>query len=108
MLGRCTLFLSVALSLAAQTQPPQQPKPATSSTDSQIRVDVNEVIVPVTVTDEKGRFVSNLDQKDFKIFDSGKEQSIRFFTRERNQPVVVGFLMDASNASRIHWKTYQE
>src|SRR5438876_1394625 len=31
------------------------------------RVSVNEVIVPVTVTDEKGRFVSDLDQKDFHI-----------------------------------------
>ena len=47
-------------------------------------------------------------QKDFKIFDEGKEQKIEFFTRERNQPVVVGFLLDMSNASRIHWKTYQE
>ena len=69
---------------------------------------VNEVIVPVTVTDEKGRFVSDLDEKDFRIYDQGKEQKISFFTRERNQPVVVGFLLDLSNASRLHWKVYQE
>ena len=56
----------------------------------------------------KGRFVSDLNVKDFKIFDEGKEQKIEFFTRERNQPVVVGFLLDLSNASKIHWKTYQE
>ena len=56
----------------------------------------------------KGRFVSDLDSKDFKIFDEGKEQNIEFFTRERNQPVVVGFLLDLSNASKIHWKTYQD
>src|SRR5258708_9373608 len=73
-----------------------------------IRVQVNEVIVQVTVTDEKGRFVSNLEQKDFQIFDQGKEQAIRYFSRERNQPVVVGFLMDLSNASRIQWKNYQD
>jgi VWFA-related protein len=73
-----------------------------------IRVQVNEVIVPVTVTDEKGRFVSNLEQTDFKILDENKEQKIQFFSRERNQPVVVGFLLDMSNSSRIHWKTYQE
>jgi VWFA-related protein len=75
---------------------------------SNIKVQVNEVIVPVTVTDEKGRFVSDLDQKDFRIFDEGKEQRIQFFTRERNQPVVVGFLIDLSNASRLHWKNYQD
>jgi Ca-activated chloride channel homolog len=73
-----------------------------------IRVSVNEVIVPVTVTDEKGRFVSNLDQQDFQIFDQGKLQQISYFSRERSQPVVVGFLLDLSNASRIQWKSYQD
>ena len=76
--------------------------------DSSIRVSVNEVIVPVTVTDEKGRFVSDLDKKDFSVFEDNKPQSIRFFTRERSQPVVIGFLLDLSNASRIHWKNFQD
>jgi VWFA-related protein len=75
--------------------------------NNSIKVSVNEVIVPVTVTDEKGRFVSDLDAKDFHIFEENKPQTIRFFTRERSQPVVVGFLLDMSTASRIHWKNYQ-
>src|SRR5258708_38672049 len=82
------VFLAVLLvcPLFAQSQPPaaQEPKP--------IRVQVNEVIIPVTVTDDKGRFVSDLDKVDFQIFDEGKPQSIRYFSRERSQPVVVGFL----------------
>jgi VWFA-related protein len=86
--------------LLAQQQQPPQPQP--------IRVQVNEVVVPVTVTNDKGAFVSDLEQKDFRVFDQGKEQSIRFFTRERNQPVVVGFLLDLSTSSRNHWKTFQE
>ncbi|MDQ2900317.1 MAG: VWA domain-containing protein [Acidobacteriota bacterium] len=73
-----------------------------------IQVQVNEVIVPVTVTDDKGRFVSNLDKQDFRIFDDGKEQKIGYFTRDRSQPVVVGFLVDMSNAMKVHWKTYQD
>ena len=73
-----------------------------------IRVSVNEVIVPVTVTDDKGRFVSNLDAKDFHIFDEGKEQKLDYFSRERSQPVVVGFLLDMSNAMKIHWAKYQD
>ena len=64
--------------------------------------------MPVTVTDDKGRFVTNLDKADFKIIDNGKEQNISFFSRERSQPVVVGFLVDLSNSSRLHWKTYQD
>ena len=85
----------LTLALAQEPQPP-------------IRVQVNEVVVPVTVTDEKGRFVSDLEQADFKIFDQGKEQTIRYFNRERNQRVVVGFLVDLSNQSRGQWKSLQE
>ena len=73
-----------------------------------IRVAVNEVIVPVTVTDDKGRFVSNLDAKDFHVFDEGKEQKLDYFSRDRNQPVVCGFLLDMSNAMKIHWTKYQD
>ena len=69
----CFGFLGVLL---AQNERPAEGPP--------IRVQVNEVIVPVTVTDDKGRFVSNLDQSDFKIFDESKEQKIQFFSRERN------------------------
>jgi VWFA-related protein len=85
----------------------QQPKPSAPPADL-LSAGVNEVIVPVTVTDEKGRFVSDLDKEDFKIFDEGKEQSILYFSRERNQPVVVGFLVDQSNTNRLHWKKFQE
>jgi VWFA-related protein len=59
------------------------------------------------VTDEKGRFVSDLDKKDFEVYEENKLQNIQYFTRERSQPVVLGFLLDLSTASRIHWKNYQ-
>lgn len=81
---------------------PKAPQPG------EIKVSVNEVIVPVTVTDERDRFVSNLDEKDFTVFEEGKPQRIIYFNRERSQPVVVGFLLDVSNANRMHWKTFQE
>jgi VWFA-related protein len=75
---------------------------------SQIQVNVNEVIVPVTVADSKGKFVTDLKQSDFRIFDEGKEQTITYFNAEREQPVVVGFLLDMSNRNRLHWKIFQE
>ena len=73
-----------------------------------ISVSVNEVIVPVTVTDDKGRFVSNLTKNDFKIFDENKEQTIDFFSHEQSQPIVIGFLIDTSNGMKIHWDKYRE
>jgi len=91
-------FLCIAVSVFGQQAEPSAPP---------IRVQVNEVIVPVTVTDDKGRFISNLEQKDFQILEQGKPQTMEFFSRERNQPVVVGFLVDLSNSSRAQWKNFQ-
>ncbi|MGH9674075.1 MAG: VWA domain-containing protein [Bryobacteraceae bacterium] len=80
----------------------------TAQAPAPIRVSVHEVIVPITVVDDKGRFVSDLEQSDFRIFEDGREQKIVHFSRERNQPVVVGFLLEMSNSIRMHWKFYQD
>ena len=61
----------------------------------------------MTVTTAKGQFVSNLDKEDFRIFDNGQEQTIDFFSRDRSQPIVIGFLMDLSNSTRVQWKDIQ-
>ncbi len=73
-----------------------------------IQVSVNEVIVPVTVADSKGRFVSNLVKGDFHLYDEGREQKIDFFSHEQSQPVVIGFLLDQSNGMKIHWAKYKD
>jgi len=80
----------------------------TAHAQGPIKVSVNEVIVPVTVTDDKGRFVSNLTKSDFRIFDENKEQKIDFFSHEQSQPIVIGFLIDTSNGMKIHWDKYRE
>lgn len=92
--------LRVVLSLAALTFAALAQQP--------IRVSVNEVIVPVTVTDDKGRFVSNLEKGDFHLYDEGKEQSIGFFSHQQSQPIVIGFLIDQSSGMKIHWEKYKE
>jgi Ca-activated chloride channel homolog len=68
----------------------------------------DEVIVPVTVTDDHGKYLSDLEAKDFRILDEGRPQKIRFFSHDPKQPVVIGFLVDTSSNMRIHWKTFQE
>jgi Ca-activated chloride channel family protein len=93
--------------LCAQGPAPQAPV-SQDQPPTTFRGGVTNVIVPVTVTDEKGRFVSNLEASDFKIYDQGKEQKVLFFSRERNQPVVVGFLLDLSSTNRLHWDKFRE
>jgi Ca-activated chloride channel homolog len=114
------VLLAQSSSSVSGTAPPVPAQPADASKKTEagspskgspappISVNVNEVIVPVTVTDDKGRFVSDLDQKDFQVYEDNKLQHIEFFTRERNQPVVIGFLIDLSASSRVHWKNYQD
>ena len=103
MIRLAVVLLVCALLLPVPGLPQQQEQPNT-----RIQVTVNEVIVPVTVTDQKGRFVSNLTAKDFRILDEGKPQKLEFFSHDQRQPVVVGFLIDMSNNTRIHWKKYED
>jgi VWFA-related protein len=98
---RLAFFVTLAVASALTLHP-------TARAQAPIRVSVNEVIVPVTVTDEKGRFVSNLTKSDFHIFDENKEQKIDFFSHEQSQPIVIGFLIDTSNGMMIHWDKYKE
>ena len=114
----CGLILSIPA--IPQSQPPAAPpkpaatgqKPAQPPEDANqpptFTSGVNEVIVPVTVTDDKGKFLSNLEAKDFRVLDEGRPQRVKLFSHQEKQPIVVGFLVDLSNNSRIHWKTYQD
>jgi VWFA-related protein len=101
----CGLILCLP---AIAQQPPATAPPSTAQPTVQFRGQATEVIVPVTVTDDKGRFVSNLVKKDFRILDEGRPQNIEFFSHNERQPIVAGFLIDLSNNSRIHWTTYQD
>src|SRR6185437_11434294 len=103
----CGLFLAFTALSQQQTAPPKQ-EPKQQEPNVTFSVQHNEVILPVTVTDERGKFLSNLTAKDFRVLDEGRPQRISFFSHAEKQPIVVGFLIDQSSAMRIHWKTYQE
>lgn len=107
MLGRLILVCGVAAGLFAQSREPSQAV-AGDPEASPIRVETNEVIVPVTVTDSQGKFVSDLNEEDFTIYDQGIRQEITYFSRERNQPIVIGFLIEQSNTMRLYWNRFQQ
>ncbi len=60
-----------------------------------ISVEVNLVVLPATVRDREGGFVSGLDKEDFQVFENGRAQAIRLFHGE-DVPVSVGLLVDNS------------
>src|SRR5262245_49619251 len=84
--------LFLALALAATPQGPV----ATADQDPVIKVDVDLVNVLATVRGKNGALVGNLDRKDFRIFEDGKEQEIKYFTRETDLPLTIGVLIDVS------------
>ncbi len=61
------------------------------------RSGVELVNVTATVTDDDGRFVSNLTKDDFTLFEDGAQQEITHFSSER-VPVSLGILLDASGS----------
>jgi len=64
--------------------------------DEPIRVDVNLVSILASVRGKSGALISNLTKDDFKIYEDGKEQQIRNFTRETDLPLTIGLLVDTS------------
>jgi VWFA-related protein len=53
-----------------------------------VKAQTNLVLVDVVVTDKKGNYVRDLEQKDFRVSEDGKEQPINSFSRasEPNAP----------------------
>jgi len=68
--------------------------------DEPIRVDVNLVSVLASVRGKSGALISDLKQDDFKIYEDGKEQQIKNFTRETDLPLTIGLLVDVSASQR--------
>ncbi len=85
---------------------------AAEAPDEPIRVDVNVVNVPVTVSDPKGRFIVDLFKRDFEVLENGEPVEIRYFTKivdkdPETPPLHVGFLIDLSNTARVYYKSYK-
>lgn len=95
--------LIFAMSLGAQ-----QPKQTPIDIDSRISVDVTRVQLLFTVSDKKGRFVTNLDKGDFEVFESKKPQTIVEFTAESDLPLRLAILIDTSNSIRDRFRFQQE
>jgi VWFA-related protein len=64
-----------------------------------IRVDVQQVLVPVVVTDKKGHHVSGLHAADFRIFEDGVQQQIASFSADTsNSAGDIGALSKPASA----------
>ena len=64
---------------------------------ARIRMNVDMVLVPVTVTDPLNRLVTGLEKDDFKVFENNAQQEIHTFASE-DAPVSIGIIFDLSGS----------
>ena len=82
-----------------QLPPPAEPQgdPSLRTHTKPYKVDVNLVLVPVTITDPMNRLVTGLDRENFNLFEGREAQEIKTFSSE-DAPVSLGVIFDMSGS----------
>jgi VWFA-related protein len=98
-------FTAGALVLAARPLWPQSAPTVESQketpNDSPIySSDVKVVNVLATVRTKNGDIVANLTKDDFVLTEDNRPQTIKYFSRETNLPLILGLLVDTSGSQR--------
>lgn len=62
------------------------------------RTDVGLVDVTFSVFDRNGAIRADLSQGDFEVYEDDVRQDIRFFARDRQQPLTLGLIIDLSGS----------
>ena len=103
---RLLLFLSLATILVAPLLAAAQ-QPAVPAGQPSFRTTIDVVSMSVTVTDPTNRYVTNLTQDDFDIFEDGVKQDLTLFNRT-NLPVALSLLIDTSSSMEERMATAQD
>lgn len=85
---RCSPILVAVLAAGALSLSVLAQRPA-------FRAGIDIVSLNVTVVDGQGRYVLDLGEPDFQIFEDGVKQDLTFFTR-RQQKLALSLLLDSS------------
>src|SRR6266404_1824698 len=64
-----------------------------------IKVDVNLVLVPVSIVDPENRQVTGLDKENFEVFEGKERQQIQHFSSE-DSPVSLGAIFEVTDFTR--------
>ncbi len=97
MRGLAAVAVLVAASLAATAQEKPQV----------FRAGVELVSLNVTVVDSQGRYVTDLAEGDFSVFEDGAKQELSFFNRS-NLPIALSLLIDSSASMEQRMENAQE
>jgi Ca-activated chloride channel homolog len=82
-------------SAPTSSKPIENTPPIAEAEGDVVKVETNLVTIPVSVYDHNGLYISGLKEKDFKVFEDGKEQQIAYFSTT-DKPFTVILLLDTS------------
>jgi Ca-activated chloride channel family protein len=89
------------------TPSPQQPDAAPARQSPSFKAGVDLVSLNVTVADSAARYVTDLQQQDFQVFEDGVLQEVTFFNKT-NLPIALGLLLDTSASMESRLPIAQE
>jgi VWFA-related protein len=98
----------VCMALTLCGQKPAAPAVPESDDPTRIVLDVTRVNLLFTVTDKKGRFITDLNKDDFEVVENKKQQTIQQFTAESDLPLRLALLVDTSNSIRDQFRFEQQ
>jgi len=98
---------SLGLVVSAQQKPPTASPPAPINQSPAFKAGVELVSLNVTVADGAGRYITDLTQDDFQVFEDGSKQDVSVFNRT-NLPIALALLMDTSASMETRLGTAQE
>jgi Ca-activated chloride channel family protein len=65
---------------------------------------VRAITLAVTVQDSRGRFINNLTQGDFTVFENNKKKPITYFMHDFSAPLSLTVLLDVSGSMALESK----
>ena len=97
-----TLAVALLVALAAPST-----RARVAAQQPSFRTGVDLVSLSVTVADQAGRFVTDLEPTSFQVFEDGVKQEVTFFNRS-NLPIALSLLLDTSASMEDKLTTAQD
>ena len=94
-------LVCVGLAVATAALAAQQEKPTL------FRANVDVVSLNVTVVDSQSRYLTDLTEDDFTVFEDGTQQQLQYFNRT-NLPIALSLLIDTSASMENRMKFAQD
>ncbi len=98
------LDLIIVLTAAALPQPPGFGQQQKKKEDFHVDVTVSAITIAVTVQDRGGKYVNDLEAKDFTVYENNERRTITYFKHDSQAPASLAVLLDVSGSMAVQSK----